>query len=79
MTLRGLERDGFVSRTFFPTVPPRVDYELTDLGRSLRPSIELLGAWAFSHQAEIQAAQSFSTTPTGAPNEPYHDTPLRQQ
>lgn len=57
LTLRGLERDGFVSRTFFPTVPPRVDYELTDLGRSLRPSVELLGAWVVSHQAQIQAAR----------------------
>ncbi len=52
-----LGRDGFISGTFFPTVPPRVDYELTNLGRSLRPSVELLGVWAFSHRAEIQAAR----------------------
>ncbi len=57
LTLRGLERDGFVSRTFFPTVPPRVDYELTDLGRSLLPSVEVLGSWAFRHQADVEAAR----------------------
>ncbi len=57
LTLRGLERDGYVSRTCFPTVPPRVDYALTDLGRSLRPSVESLATWAFGHQAEIEAAR----------------------
>jgi len=40
--LRGLERDGFVSRTFFPTIPPRVDYALTDLGREV---LEIFEAW----------------------------------
>src|SRR5882757_8547736 len=45
LTLRGLERDGFVSRTMFPTIPPRVDYELTDLGRSLGPAVQVLGTW----------------------------------
>ncbi len=57
LTLRGLERDGYVSRTYFPTVPPRVDYDLTDLGRSLRPSVESLATWAFGHQAEIEVAR----------------------
>src|ERR1700734_2358480 len=45
LTLRGLERDGLVTRTVFPTIPPRVDYELTDLGRSLRCAVEPLGSW----------------------------------
>src|SRR5689334_24714571 len=46
LTLRGLERDGLVKRTVFPTIPPRVDYELTDLGRGLRKPVEALGRWA---------------------------------
>ena len=40
LTLRGLERDGLVTRTVFPTIPPRVDYELTDLGRGLAQPVE---------------------------------------
>src|SRR5450631_2933508 len=58
LTLRGLERDGYVSRTVFPTVPPRVDYELTDLGRGLWQPVEALGKWARDHQAEIEAARA---------------------
>ena len=57
LTLRGLERDGLVKRTVFPVVPPRVDYALTDLGRSLWDPIEALGAWAQRHHPEIAAAQ----------------------
>jgi DNA-binding HxlR family transcriptional regulator len=58
LTLRGLERDGLVTRTVFPTIPPRVDYELTDLGRSLFPPIDALGAWAFANRHEIEAARA---------------------
>lgn len=58
LTLRGLERDGLVTRTVFPTIPPRVDYELTDLGRSLWKPVEALGLWARKHRAEIEAAQA---------------------
>src|SRR6478609_10755841 len=50
LTLRGLERDGLVTRTVFPTNPPRVDYELTDLGRSLLEPVSALGAWAREHR-----------------------------
>ena len=57
LTLRGLERDGLVTRTVFPTIPPRVDYELTDLGRSLWKPVEALGSWAREHRAEIEAAK----------------------
>jgi DNA-binding HxlR family transcriptional regulator len=57
LTLRGLERDGLVTRTVFPTVPPRVDYELTPLGRSLWEPVEALGGWARGHIGEIEAAR----------------------
>jgi DNA-binding HxlR family transcriptional regulator len=57
LTLRGLERDGLVTRTIFPTIPPRVDYELTDLGRSLWTPVEALGLWARNHLDEIHAAR----------------------
>src|ERR1700677_4670539 len=58
LTLRGLERDGLVTRTVFPTVPPRVDYQLTELGRSLWAPVEALGAWAQQNQDEIAAARA---------------------
>jgi DNA-binding HxlR family transcriptional regulator len=58
LTLRGLERDGMVTRTVFPTVPPRVDYELTALGQSLREPVQALGQWAFANQPQILAARS---------------------
>jgi DNA-binding HxlR family transcriptional regulator len=57
LTLRGLERDGLVTRTVFPTVPPRVDYELTDLGRGLWKPVEALGKWSYDHQVQIEAAR----------------------
>jgi DNA-binding HxlR family transcriptional regulator len=58
LTLRGLERDGLVTRTVFPTIPPRVDYELTDLGRGLSKPVEALGKWAFEHRTEIESARA---------------------
>ncbi|WP_027583189.1 helix-turn-helix domain-containing protein [Bradyrhizobium sp. Ai1a-2] len=57
LTLRGLERDGLVTRTVFPTIPPRVDYELTDLGRGLARPVQALGQWAFEHLPEIERAR----------------------
>ena len=58
LTLRGLERDGLVTRTIFPTIPPRVDYELTDLGRGLQQPVKALGQWAMDHQDQIAAART---------------------
>jgi DNA-binding HxlR family transcriptional regulator len=52
-TLRGLERDGLVTRTVFPTTPQRVDYELTKLGSTLWAAVEPLGSWARAHVTEI--------------------------
>jgi DNA-binding HxlR family transcriptional regulator len=56
-TLRGLERDGLVTRTVYPTVPPRVDYELTDLGRELRKPVRELAGWARENIARINDAR----------------------
>src|ERR671919_3061228 len=53
LTLRGLERDGLVTRTVFPTIPPRVDYELTPLGCSLLKTVRGLGEWAIENRDEI--------------------------
>jgi DNA-binding HxlR family transcriptional regulator len=58
LTLRGLERDGLVTRTVFPTIPPRVDYELTDLGRGLAEPVKALGQWAFEHLPQIEGART---------------------
>ena len=57
LTLRGLERDGLVTRTVFPTVPPRVDYELTKLGKSLLDPVNGLALWARQNRPVIQEAR----------------------
>jgi DNA-binding HxlR family transcriptional regulator len=57
LSLRGLERDGLVTRTVTPSIPPRVDYELTELGISLRAPVKALGDWAIAHIDCIRAAQ----------------------
>jgi DNA-binding HxlR family transcriptional regulator len=66
LTLRGLERDGLVRRTVTPTVPPRVDYELTELGHDLRGPVAALGEWAIRHQSCIQAARAHFDAANGA-------------
>ena len=58
VTLRGLERDGLVTRTVHPTVPPRVDYALTPMGRTLLDTVRRLVEWADSHLPEIDAARA---------------------
>ncbi len=58
LTLRGLERDGLVTRTIFPTIPPRVDYELTAMGRTLLKPINALAEWSDENRVAIQEARS---------------------
>jgi DNA-binding HxlR family transcriptional regulator len=58
LTLRNLERDGLVNRTVTPTIPPRVDYELTDLGRSLLQPISAIAQWALDNVEAIHEAQA---------------------
>lgn len=58
VTLRGLERDGIVTRTIHPVIPPRVDYALTPMGRTLLATIGQLVTWADSHLAEIDSARA---------------------
>ena len=57
LTLRGLERDGLVTRTVFPTIPPRVEYELTKLGHSLLDPVSSLALWARQNRSGIAAAR----------------------
>jgi DNA-binding HxlR family transcriptional regulator len=58
LTLRGLERDGLVTRTIFPTIPPRVDYELTAMGRTLLKPINALQEWSEENRLAIQEARN---------------------
>jgi len=58
LTLRNLERDGLVSRTVFAAVPPKVEYAVTDLGRTAIPAVTALAKWALEHSAEIQDNRS---------------------
>ena len=57
LTLKGLERDGFVNRTMYLTIPPRVDYELTELGRKLMVPLRSLYEWAVKHRPAMLAAR----------------------
>jgi DNA-binding HxlR family transcriptional regulator len=58
LTLRQLERDGLVSRTVYPPVPPRVEYALTPMGMTLLETIQPLVAWARAHRGEVASARS---------------------
>ncbi len=61
LTLKGLEQDGLVTRTVYPTTPPRVDYELTDLGRKLIVPLHALYEWAVTHRpAMLEARAKFA-------------------
>lgn len=58
LTLRNLERDGLISRVVTPTIPPRVDYALTELGHSLQKPISALAGWALDNVEAIHDAQA---------------------
>jgi DNA-binding HxlR family transcriptional regulator len=57
LTLKGLEQDGLVTRTMYPTIPPRVDYELTELGRKLIVPLRALSKWARENRPAMLAAR----------------------
>ncbi|MCR4268254.1 helix-turn-helix transcriptional regulator [Nitratireductor sp. ZSWI3] len=57
-TLRNLERDGFITRTAYPTIPPRVDYALTELGRELLVPVKVFAGWVADNQHRIEAARA---------------------
>ena len=71
-TLRGLERDGLVTRTVYPTVPVTVEYRLTDLGRSLGETVGAIRSWAYANMDEIEASRGrydiAARTPVAAMN-----------
>ena len=56
-TLRDLEKDGFVTRTVTPSIPPRVDYELTDMGRELQQPLRIIGNWAHANRRRVEEAR----------------------
>ena len=64
--LRGLEADGFVTRTVHPTIPPRVDYDLTQLGRSLAEPITALRDWTETHINDIERARASAASNASA-------------
>jgi len=66
-SLRGLERDGYVTRTIHPTVPPKVEYRLTELGRELAVPVRALGEFAVQNRARVLAAREPFDEAAGAP------------
>lgn len=67
VTLRGLERDGLVSRAIYPEVPPRVEYSLTPLGTTLRQIVRGLVAWSGAHLGEVDGARKAYDAKHGKP------------
>jgi len=57
LTLKELERDGLVNRTYHPTIPPKVEYNLTEMGQSFREPVNTLGHWALANLNKIDAAR----------------------
>jgi DNA-binding HxlR family transcriptional regulator len=70
LTLRRLERDGLVTRTAYLEIPPRVEYELTELGMTLVETVASLADWAIEHQPEVDASRArFDRTRAGSPDD----------
>lgn len=68
ITLRGLERDGLVQRTLYPTIPPRVEYQLTELGQTLIEPLRQLGEWSETNLPSIeQARERFDASQAALP------------
>jgi DNA-binding HxlR family transcriptional regulator len=86
VTLRGMERDGLVTRTVYPEVPPRVEYALTKLGATLRQLVRGLVEWSGAHLTEVDTARAAydarnrrpaSSAPLGRPAPPLRARPAR--
>ena len=70
LTLRALQRDGLVSRTYHPTIPPKVEYALTPMGQSFCAPVNALGQWALDHLSSIDAARAEYDEAEAAATEP---------
>ena len=66
VTLRNLEHDGILNRTVYPTIPPRVEYSLTKLGKTLEGPLCALSRWSEQHMKEVEAAQRAFDAKTSA-------------
>jgi DNA-binding HxlR family transcriptional regulator len=76
LTLKGLEQDGLATRTVFPTIPPRVDYELSDLGQKLIVPLRSLQEWAMKHRpAMLVAREKFAKREQAASRRARFNTP----
>ena len=70
LTLKELERDGLVNRTYHPTMPPKVEYNLTEMGQSFREPVSALGYWALDNLAKIDAArEAYDANATTLPSQ----------
>jgi DNA-binding HxlR family transcriptional regulator len=67
VTVRRLEQDGLISRTVYPTIPPRVDYSITPLGRSFMDALNGMVTWAADHHAEVLSARKAYIPPVAEP------------
>lgn len=70
VTLRALERDGLVVRMVYPEVPPRVEYELSKRGRSLKEALEPIGMWILANQDDIEESRQHFDEDKDGPGEP---------